>query len=104
MKTYTTYAEVLEDYDAEVLTADEFKGAVAALPRSAMQALKDEIEGKRPKAIKQKTLREKIQAAIDRHPDDSGAASISVCKVLEREIGLAGNGWFDDDPEMQAAL
>jgi hypothetical protein len=45
-------------------------------------------------------LREKIQdiAANASSPEEVGHL---VCFVLEDEIGLAGNGWFDDDPEMQ---
>lgn len=49
------------------------------------------------------TLRDKIEAEIKRHPDDPAAAAKAVCVLLEEEIGgLAGNGWFDDDPEMHA--
>jgi hypothetical protein len=46
-------------------------------------------------------LREKIQdiAANASSPEEVGRL---VCFVLENEIGLAGNGWFDDDPEMHA--
>lgn len=49
------------------------------------------------------TLREKIEAELRHHPDDPATAAKAVCILLEYEIGgLAGNGWFDDDPEMSA--
>ncbi len=49
------------------------------------------------------TLRAKIEAEIKRHPNDPAAAAKAVCVLLEAEIGgLAGNGWFDNDPEMRA--
>ena len=49
------------------------------------------------------TLRGKVQAAIE-STSDSELAAIRACLVLENEIGLAGNGWFDDDEEMQNRL
>lgn len=45
------------------------------------------------------TLRDKIKKAIEKSVD-SEIASIEVCKILEDEIGLSGNGWFDDDDIM----
>jgi len=50
------------------------------------------------------TLRQKITDAIktaNGKPEDAG---IAICLLLEDEIGLAGNGWFDDDPDMQCLL
>ena len=49
-------------------------------------------------------LREVIQAAIERANGDAAKAAIAVCVVLEDEIGLAGNGWFDNDPVVEEAL
>jgi hypothetical protein len=46
------------------------------------------------------TLRAQIQAAIEKNQAEPEKAAIAVCLVLEREIGLSGNGWFDDDHEM----
>ncbi|HCJ8471140.1 TPA: hypothetical protein NV714_005058 [Escherichia coli] len=45
------------------------------------------------------TLRDKIKQAIEQS-NDSEIASIKVCQILEDEIGLSGNGWFDDDETM----
>lgn len=45
------------------------------------------------------TLRDKIKKVIEQNTD-SEIASIEVCKILEEEIGLSGNGWFDDDNTM----
>lgn len=45
------------------------------------------------------TLRDKIKQAIEQN-NDSEIASIEICKILEDEIGLSGNGWFDDDDIM----
>ncbi len=50
------------------------------------------------------TLREKIAAEIAEHPDDANAAAFAVCVLLDRLLDLAGNGWFDRDREMLAAL
>jgi hypothetical protein len=50
------------------------------------------------------TLREKIEAAINASANDAGKAAIDVCKLLDEEIGLQGNGWFDDDAVMLSAL
>lgn len=49
---------------------------------------------------KQLTLREKIQKVIDTHQGNSEKAAIAVCELLEDEIGLAGNGWFDNDKKL----
>ena len=46
------------------------------------------------------TLRQQIQKIINNANGDSSAAAFEVCKFLEDEIGLAGNGWFDDDKEL----
>ena len=45
------------------------------------------------------TLRDKIKKAIEKS-NDAESAAIEVCKILEDEIGLSGNGWFDDDDTM----
>jgi hypothetical protein len=39
------------------------------------------------------TLREQIQQAIQAAGGDVEKAAIDVCKVLENEVGLQGNGW-----------
>lgn len=49
------------------------------------------------------TLRTQIETAIRTSPD-SGQAAIAVCRLLEDEIGLVGNGWLDDDDELLALL
>jgi hypothetical protein len=50
------------------------------------------------------TLRQAIQAAIESANGDAEKAAIAVCITLEDEIGLAGNGWFDGDEVVEAAL
>lgn len=43
------------------------------------------------------SLRNLIKEAIVNNAGDPEKTSIEVCKILENEIGLSGNGWFDDD-------
>jgi len=50
------------------------------------------------------TLRLQITEAIKTANGNPENTSIAVCLLLEDEIGLAGNGWFDNDPEMQRLL
>lgn len=50
------------------------------------------------------TLREEIKKAIAEANGDTEKAAIAVCRVMENLVGLDGNGWFDDDPEMQELL
>lgn len=50
------------------------------------------------------TLREKIETEIERHRDDPAGASLAVCVLLDRMLDLSGNGWFDRDREVLAAL
>lgn len=50
------------------------------------------------------TLRNKIAEVIKAADGDADQAAIEVCRLLEDEIGLAGNGWFDNDEEMLELL
>ncbi|MGK3116030.1 hypothetical protein [Candidatus Pantoea formicae] len=50
------------------------------------------------------TLRNKIADAIKDTGGDADQAAIKICRLLEDEIGLAGNGWFDNDEEMLELL
>ena len=50
------------------------------------------------------TLREKIAIKISESNGDANVASIEICKLLDYEVGLSGNGWFDNDPVMLEAL
>lgn len=50
------------------------------------------------------TLRQQIQSAIEATSGDTAKAAVAVCKVLEDEIGLDGNGWWGNDPELQEML
>ena len=50
------------------------------------------------------TLREEIQKGIIEANGDTEKAAIAVCRLMEDTIGLNGNGWFDDDPQMQELL
>lgn len=49
------------------------------------------------------SLRESIQKEIEESSSPE-AAALAVCVLLEREIGLEGNGWFDDDATVRQAL
>lgn len=49
-------------------------------------------------------LRHKIAEVIKNAGSDADQAAIEVCRLLEDEIGLAGNGWFDNDEEMLQLL
>jgi hypothetical protein len=46
-----------------------------------------------------KTLKEKIELKILESNGDSEGAAIEICLLLEDEVGLSGNGWFDNDQE-----
>jgi hypothetical protein len=50
------------------------------------------------------TLRQKIAAAVKAANGDADQAAIAICQLLENEIGLSGNGWFDDDEELLEKL
>lgn len=50
------------------------------------------------------SLRSKIQAAIESANGDNEKSAIAVCVVLEDEIGLSDNGWFDDDEIVNDAI
>lgn len=49
-------------------------------------------------------LRHKIAEVIKEAGGDADQAAIGVCRLLEDEIGLAGNGWFDNDEEILEIL
>lgn len=49
------------------------------------------------------TLRKKIEQAIA-SCDDIEESAIAVCTLLEEEIGLSEDGWFDDDEVLQDLL
>ena len=49
-------------------------------------------------------LRELIESAIRESAGDPAKAAVAVCIVLEDEIGLSGNGWFDGDEVMDKAF
>jgi hypothetical protein len=48
-------------------------------------------------------LREKIAEIIEEYGNHPNLAAKEVLKYLEHGTGLSldGNGWFDNDPEMQ---
>jgi hypothetical protein len=46
------------------------------------------------------TLRSKIQTTLQAAQGDLHQAAIAVCRLLDHEVGLAGDGWFRDDPEL----
>lgn len=50
------------------------------------------------------TLRQAIEKAIQDANGDAAKAAVAICRLLENTVGLEGNGWLDDDPEMQALL
>lgn len=45
-------------------------------------------------------LRPQIQEIIAQSENPEQAA-FKILEFLDDQIGLAGNGWFDDDPEME---
>tara|TARA_B100000700_G_scaffold68939_1_gene76362 strand:+ start:36893 stop:37051 length:159 start_codon:yes stop_codon:yes gene_type:complete len=49
------------------------------------------------------TLREKIKKQI-KNEENSNQAAINICKLLDYELDLIGNGWFDNDEVMQEEL
>lgn len=49
-------------------------------------------------------LRAKIQDVLDAAKGDAAETAIELCQLLEDEIGLSGNGWFDDDELMLSVL
>ena len=48
-------------------------------------------------------LRTEIQKIIAKSENDKLAA-FKILYFLEDKVGLEGNGWFDDDPEMLSFL
>lgn len=48
-------------------------------------------------------LRGRIEETI-RSESDPEKAAVAVCLLLENEIGLYGNGWFDDDDVLEKAI
>lgn len=50
------------------------------------------------------TLRATIQNIIEQHGSDPHKAAIEVLRELDDRLDLSGNGWFDEDPELIAAL
>jgi len=45
-------------------------------------------------------LRKEIEKLINVYKDDSENLAVEICKFLDEEISLSGNGWFDNDPVM----
>lgn len=48
-------------------------------------------------------LRTAVQKIIAQSPNPEQAA-FKILEFLDGRIDLSGNGWFDDDPEMEAFL
>jgi hypothetical protein len=48
-------------------------------------------------------LRQKIKRLIDESPSYDDASKL-ICVMLSDELELSGNGWFEDDPELEALL
>jgi len=51
-----------------------------------------------------RSFRERIQATIADHPNDPVQAAIAVCVLLDWDLSLSGNGWFDNDAVMEQEL
>ncbi|MBU4610315.1 hypothetical protein IMZ29_07105 [Achromobacter sp. GG226] len=49
-------------------------------------------------------LRKKIEIVIQRAAGNAQLAAVEVCALLEEEVGLSGNGWFEGDDVMTARL
>lgn len=48
-------------------------------------------------------IRKEIQKLLESHTDPKEAA-IQVCILLEENMDLQGNGWFDGDTELEDRL
>lgn len=44
-------------------------------------------------------LRQRIQRLIERNPEPK-AAAMKICTLLEWDMGLEDNGWFEGDEEL----
>lgn len=49
-------------------------------------------------------LRQKIEAILRSSAGNCELAAVEVCVLMEDEIGLHGNGWFDGDDVMERRL
>lgn len=49
-------------------------------------------------------LREDIKKIILENENNPETLSIEICKMLDEELSLSGNGWFDNDDVMLKAL
>ena len=54
--------------------------------------------------MSEQTFREKIEEIIKESGSDTSTAAINICILLDDEIGLIGNGWFDDDDELRKLI
>jgi len=41
---------------------------------------------------------------LNSYEENSNQAAINICKLLDYELDLSGNGWFDNDEVMQEEL
>lgn len=48
-------------------------------------------------------LRKRIEETL-RGENDPQKAALAVCLLLENEVGLCGNGWFDGDADLLDAI
>lgn len=48
-------------------------------------------------------LREKIKDIVEEEKDPE-QASLKICKLLEEELDLSGNGWFDGDEKLSSFI
>ncbi|KJH70057.1 hypothetical protein [Aliterella atlantica] len=46
-------------------------------------------------------LRGKVQKLIEQSQDAEEAAKL-ICIMLDESLDLSANGWFDEDPELEA--
>lgn len=49
------------------------------------------------------TMRSDVEAILQATPDKAEAA-IAICRYFNSEVGLMGNGWFDNDPELESLI
>lgn len=62
------------------------------------------IENESYPARSGRTLRKRIETAIDSANGDSAAAAIAVLMLLDDELDLTENEWFENDEVMQKAI
>lgn len=51
-----------------------------------------------------KLLRKKVEKIIREFNGDPSKAAMKICVMLDEQLDLAANGWFDNDEAVQDAI